>query len=219
MRRGATADRSEALKPNVSDMLGRYPAVLFFESVSINLDFHGKNAGQMKASRIGEIMQEECEIVEADLECAEHQRDIRLLTAAYALDPMGNGGPLASDILERLIPGLKAHPTTLIFLAHDQRRAIGLATCFRGFSTFAALPIINISDLAVLHEYRGRGIARKLLDAVERKARALGCCKITLEVQENNKTARRIYALAGFSQAVYGPATGGSLYYWKPLES
>ncbi len=92
-----------------------------------------------------------------------------------------------------------------------------LATCFRGFSTFAALPILNISDLAVLPEYRGRGFSRSLLAAVEKKARALGCCKITLEVQENNTLARRTYERGGFSQAVYGPTTGGSLYYWKSL--
>jgi len=162
-------------------------------------------------------MHEECEIVEADLERAEHQQDIRALTAAYALDPMGNGGPLTTDVLERLIPGLRAHPTTLIFLAYRDGQAVGLATCFRGFSTFAARPLINISDLAILPEFRGRGFARQLLAAVETRARALGCCRITLEVQENNRRARRTYEADGFSQAVYGPATGGSLYYWKSL--
>lgn len=162
-------------------------------------------------------MNEEVQIVEADLDRVEHQRDVQFLTAAYALDPMGNGGPLPTDVLERLVAGLRSHPTTLIFLAYDRGRAVGLATCFRGFSTFAALPIINISDFAVLPDYRGQGIGRQLLTAVENKARELGCCRITLEVQENNEAARRIYERSGFAQAVYGPTTGGSLYYWKPL--
>lgn len=162
-------------------------------------------------------MKEKFQIIEADLDRAEHQRDVQFLTAAYALDPMGNGGPLPPDVIERLVAGLRAHPTTLIFLAYDRDRAVGLATCFRGFSTFAALPIINISDFAVLPDYRGQGVGRQLLAAVERKARALGCCRITLEVQENNETARHIYERAGFAHAVYGPTTGGSLYYRKPL--
>jgi len=162
-------------------------------------------------------MQEECEIVEADLDRADHQEAVRALTAAYALDPMGNGAPLAAGVLERLIPGLRAHPTTLIFLAYRRGEPIGLATCFRGFSTFAALPIVNISDLAILPECRGRGFGRQLLSAVERKARTLGCCRLTLEVQENNESARRLYEEFGFSQAVYGPTTGGSLYYWKTI--
>jgi GNAT superfamily N-acetyltransferase len=157
------------------------------------------------------------EIVEADLDRPEHQRDVLSLTAAYAFDPMGNGGLLPAEVLDRLIPGLKSHPTTLIFLTYVDDQPVALATCFRGFSTFHALPLINISDLAVLPEYRGRGIGRQLLAAVERKARELGCCKVTLEVQENNARARQVYEHAGFEQAVYGEATGGSLYYWKNL--
>ncbi len=157
------------------------------------------------------------EIIEADLDQPNHQRAILALTAAYALDPMGNGGPLPPDALERLVPGLKNHPTTLIFLAYRKEHPVGLATCFRGFSTFAARPLINIADLAVLPEHRGVGIGRQLLSAVERKARELNCCKVTLEVQENNAVARQAYEQSGFTQAVYGPDTGGSLYYWKNL--
>ena len=157
------------------------------------------------------------EIIEADLDRPDQQHAILALTAAYALDPMGNGGPLPPDALERLLPGLRDHPTTLIFLAYRKGQPVGLATCFRGFSTFAARPLINISDLAVLPEHRGAGIGRQLLQAVEQKARELNCCKVTLEVQENNTVARRAYEQSGFTQAIYGPDTGGSLYYWKNL--
>jgi ribosomal protein S18 acetylase RimI-like enzyme len=41
--------------------------------------------------------------------------------------------------------------------------------------------------------------------------------KVTLEVQDNNSRARRIYEAAGFAQAVYGKTTGGSLFYTKTL--
>ena len=156
-------------------------------------------------------------IIEADLDDPDHQQAVIALTAAYALEPTGNGGPLPSAVLQRLIPGLKNHPTTLIFLAYKNREPVGIATCFLGFSTFAAKPLINISDLAILPDHRGQGIGRELLAAVEQKARNIGCCRITLEVQENNTIARHVYDAAGFTQAVYGPATGASLYYWKKL--
>jgi GNAT superfamily N-acetyltransferase len=156
-------------------------------------------------------------VIEADLNLPAHQQHVLALTAAYALDPTGNDGPLPPEVLERLVPGLKSHPTTLIFLAYKNGHAVGVATCFRGFSTFAARPLINIHDLAVLPEHRGIGIGRRLLAAVEQKARDLGCCKVTLEVQENNTKARHTYEQSGFIQAVYGPTTGGSLYYWKTL--
>jgi ribosomal protein S18 acetylase RimI-like enzyme len=157
------------------------------------------------------------EIVEADLSRADHQNDVLALTQAYALDEMGNGGPLPAEVIERLIVGLKSHPTTTIFVAYASGKAVGIATCFRGFSTFQARPLVNIHDLAVLPEHRGRGIGLALLSAIELRARELGCCKVTLEVQENNHRARRAYERAGFAQAVYGETTGGSLFYTKAL--
>jgi len=112
---------------------------------------------------------------------------------------------------------LREHPTTLIFLAFQGGEAVGIAVCFRGFSTFNARPLINIHDLAVLPACRGRGVGRQLLGSVEQKARDLGCCKLTLETQENNLRARRIYEAAGFAQAVYEEAAGGSLFLAKSL--
>ena len=108
-------------------------------------------------------------------------------------------------------------PTTVIFLAYLGNNAIGIANCFIGFSTFAALPLINISDLAVLPDYREQHTGRRLLEAVERKAREIGCCKLTIEVQENNHRARQVYDTVGFSQAVYVEAAGGALFLSKPL--
>ncbi len=156
-------------------------------------------------------------IIEADLANPEHQLDVVRLTAAYACDGMGNGAPLPPDVLARLVSGLRDHPTTIIFLAYVDDQAVGIATCFRGFSTFAARPLINIHDLAVLPEHRGAGIGRSLLEAVECKARTLGCARVTLEVQEHNSVARSLYEAVGFAHAVYGDTTGGSLFYTKSL--
>jgi len=69
------------------------------------------------------------DVVEADLSVTNHQRDVAALTDAYARDPMGNGAPLAPEVLDRLIPALRAHPTTLVFLAYDGAEAVGIATC------------------------------------------------------------------------------------------
>jgi ribosomal protein S18 acetylase RimI-like enzyme len=156
-------------------------------------------------------------VVEANLDRAEHQRAIVALTDAYAADAMGNGERLPKEVLDRLVPGLRAHPTTLVFLCYLDGEAVGIATCFVGFSTFAARSLVNVHDLAVLPAYRGRGIGRALLAAVERAARARGCVKVTLEVQENNRRARRVYEAAGFAQGAYADGAGGSLFYWKRL--
>jgi GNAT superfamily N-acetyltransferase len=157
------------------------------------------------------------EIVEADLERPEHQQAVLEMVDSYAQDPMGNGKPLAEDVRRALIPGLRKHPTTLIFLAYDGPAPIGIAVCFLGFSTFAAKTLVNIHDVTVVPARRGQGIGALLLAGVERKARALGCCKLTLEVQEHNYRARKVYQAAGFAQAHYQDAAGGALYFAKPL--
>lgn len=156
-------------------------------------------------------------VVEADLAQPAHQAAAVHLLNAYAMDPMGDGRPLSESARRDVIPGLRQHPTTLVFLAYRDAEPVGLAICFRGFSTFAARPLINISDYFVLPAHRGSGIGRLLLTTIEQHARNLGCCRVTLEVQENNHHARRVYAAAGFSQAVYVPEAGGSLYLSKPL--
>jgi len=156
-------------------------------------------------------------ILEADLDRPEHRREVLALSDAYAMDPMGNGAALSGEARRDLIPGLQQHPTTVIFLAFQNDKAVGIATWFRGFSTFAARPLINISDFFVLPELRGQHIGQQLLKAVEQKARDTGCCKITLEVQQNNQRAQRIYEAAGFSRTVFVEAAGGSLCLTKAL--
>ncbi|TWU05739.1 Spermine/spermidine acetyltransferase [Stieleria varia] len=138
---------------------------------------------------------------------------------AYSCDPMGDGHGLSDYAKENLISGLSEHPTTIVFLALDNKTPCGIATCFRGFSTFAAKPLINISDFFVEPRLRGKGIGNQLLFAIENEARRIGCCKLSLEVQENNPVARGIYTRFGFQQAVYAADSdgGGSQYMVKQL--
>jgi ribosomal protein S18 acetylase RimI-like enzyme len=157
------------------------------------------------------------EIVEADLAREDHQRIVTQLLDAYARDPMGNGKPLDPDVRDALIPGLRQLPTTMIFLAYAGEEPVGIAICFLGFSTFAARRLVNIHDLAVLPDHRGAGVGRALIAGVERKARELDCCKLTLEVQENNHRAQRTYAAAGFVRTTYVDEAGGALFLSKRL--
>lgn len=156
-------------------------------------------------------------IVRADLDDTAHQQAILAMTNHYACDELAGGKPLPAEVLSNLINGLRRHPTTLIFLAWLGNQPIGIATCFLGFSTFAAKPLINIHDLAVHEQHRGRGVGRKLLAAVENEARRLGCVKLTLEVLQNNAQALKLYESFGFAHASYSPTSGGALFFAKPL--
>ena len=155
--------------------------------------------------------------VQADLDRPDHQAAVLSLIDAYSRDPMGDGAPLSADVRERLIPGLRQHPTTLVFLAHVGSVAVGVAVCFLGFSTFAAKPLINLHDVAILPTHRGRGIGRGLLAAVENRARELGCCKLTLEVLDKNDRALLTYTAAGFKRYSLQPGAGEAIFLTKPL--
>lgn len=135
---------------------------------------------------------------------------------AYSQDPMGDGKPLVADVRERLVPALREHPTTLVWLAFDGDQPVGVLTAFLGFSTFKARPLVNIHDIAVVSEARGRGVGRALLAAAEEHARQAGCCRLTLEVLENNP-AKALYEDVGYRQAAN--AEGGAfLFYVKWLD-
>ena len=156
-------------------------------------------------------------ILLADLSKPKHREDLVHIIDDYARQDIGGGSALSPEVREQLADRLRQFPTTQIFLAYEGEEAIGTAVCFLGFSTFAARPLLNIHDLAVLARARGQGVATALLQRAEERARELGCCKLTLEVLEHNERGRRLYAKMGFQQAVYRPEDGGALFYAKKL--
>jgi [ribosomal protein S18]-alanine N-acetyltransferase len=57
---------------------------------------------------------------------------------------------------------------------------------------------LHILAIATHPDYRGRGIARQLLDHVLDVARETGCSLATLEVRRSNVPAIKLYERAGF---------------------
>ena len=133
----------------------------------------------------------------------------------YAQDPMGGGAGLSAYAKANLVRELKDLPSFHGALAFSDEKAVGLINCFAGFSTFAAKPLLNIHDIVVHADARGQGIARALLDWAEQRARALDCCKLTLEVLSNNTRALAAYERAGFAPYVLDPAAGHALFLQK----
>lgn len=73
----------------------------------------------------------------------------------------------------------------------------GCAVWHRSFSTFRGRETLFLEDLAVLPDYRRRGIGGALLKAVARLARDRGLPAITWLMMDWNDDARRLYAAAG----------------------
>jgi GNAT superfamily N-acetyltransferase len=163
-------------------------------------------------------MPDDIKIIDADLSSADHQHAIIAMLDAYMRDPMEGGTPMPESTRRDVIPGLRAHPACYIFLAYRNEIPIGLSICFLGFSTFKARPLINIHDIFVDASMRGEGIGRMLLEQIETKARELNCCRLTLEVREDNQPARHLYRKAGFDRALVGPNKIPMEFWRKPLE-
>ena len=72
----------------------------------------------------------------------------------------------------------------------------------------------EILSVAVAASWRGKGLARRLLDLNLRRLAGLGARTVFLEVDEGNEPARRLYRRAGFREvgrrAGYYPVGKGS---------
>ncbi len=128
----------------------------------------------------------------------------------YARDPMGGGEALAETVRQTLPTALSKVVGFHGAMAWRGDQAIGLINCFSGFSTFKARPLLNVHDLVVHADWRRQRIGEELLEWAVRRARKLGCCKLTLEVLANNHVAKRCYQRAGFAPYVLDPAAGAA---------
>lgn len=157
------------------------------------------------------------EIVKANLNNEADAHAFLELFNRYSLDPMGGGERLSDFTKENIIKELLKRPNIAVFLAFDDKAPVGVINCIECFSSFKAKPLINIHDLYVGEEGRGKGVATKLLQAAEDLAVEKNCCKVTLEVLEGNKVAQAAYLKLGFAGYELNPEMGKALFWQKNL--
>ena len=157
------------------------------------------------------------ETVTADLHKQAHADATVSLLNHYASDAMGGGQELPQFVQQNLVSELLRRREAHVVLAFSGQTPVGLTILMEGFSTFACQPLLNVHDLIVLREFRGQGIARKLLLKAEEIAISLGCCKLTLEVLEGNEAAQAAYRAAGFAAYELDPKMGKALFWQKKL--
>ena len=155
-------------------------------------------------------------IINVNYNDPQQAKDLLFLLNAYALDPMGGGEPLDQYVVDNLVKELSKLPHALSVMAYVDDNPAGLINCFEAFSTFLCKPLINIHDVMVLKEFRGNGLSEKMLKRIEELAVAKGCCKLTLEVLSENKTAKSSYKKYGFSRYELAPKAG-SAQFWQKL--
>ncbi|MFI4874004.1 MAG: GNAT family N-acetyltransferase [Blastopirellula sp. JB062] len=151
------------------------------------------------------------QVIPVDLHDDRHASSVLRLLEQYSLDVMGGEKPLLPEVRRHLIERLRSFPTYVGLLAEEAGEFVGLANGFKNFSTFTARPVINVHDLSVDPQHRGRGIGQAILEEMSRRARQQGCSYLTLEVRADNP-ARRLYRRCGF---VGGDPQTDELAFWK----
>ncbi|MEN4919984.1 GNAT family N-acetyltransferase [Achromobacter spanius] len=157
------------------------------------------------------------EIIDVDFNNPEHGRQVLAMLNEYASGPMGGNSPLPEYAQANLIAELARRPTAHALLARIDGEAAGVAIYLEGFSTFACRPLLNLHDLGVAPKFQGQGVGRHLLEALEARARQMGCCKITLEVLEGNAVAQGLYRKLGFEGYALDDTTGRAMFWQKKL--
>ena len=92
------------------------------------------------------------------------------------------------------------HGESVVFLARDDDRALGFAQLYPSFSSVSLTRVLLLNDLFVDEAGRRRGIASRLLGAVEAHARTLDAARITLFVARPNTAAQALYEARGWKQ-------------------
>ena len=153
-------------------------------------------------------MKDKCQIIPCDFTNPDHCKAEIDLMREYMTDEMGGCEPLTDELNNKLIEGLKNATNALIFLAVYKNEFVGLTNSFINFATFSVKKFINIHDVIVKKEFRGKGIGEKLIHENIRYAADNGFSKVTLEVRNDNNKAQNLYKKLGFNDC------NPPMFYW-----
>ena len=153
-----------------------------------------------------------------DYDNPDQAADLVSLLDHYSRDPMGAGKPLDDSIRQCLVGEMKKRPHVGSAIVYVDNQPAGLVNFVEGFSTFSAKSLMNIHDVVVHNDFRGRGLSRKLFEFVESEAKRRGCCKVTLEVVGGNEVAKSAYRNFGYSAYSLSEDTGVAEFWEKKIE-
>ncbi len=158
------------------------------------------------------------EIREANFEDHHDRAAVRRLVEAFADVSEVELTPTVRDTVAPFLGRTAAFVLLAEVVEPDRRRPIGMLIAQRIIASFRACERVNIHDLYVAEEHRGRGLGRRMLDACADRGRSLGCCDLTLEVAGDNHVARRLYRSYGFDLPEGDVPDGAVLYGKCPID-
>ena len=151
----------------------------------------------------------ELSLIQVDLDNKLHCKQIIKLLNHYMDDPMGNSCPMDTALAPKIIAGLQTYLGYLGFFVLAGDQFAGLANCNQNFSTFTAMPLLNIHDFIVAPAFRTIGAGHFLMKGVLQFASENGFCRVNLEVRGDNHAAQSLYQKLGFTECE------PRMYFWE----
>ena len=157
------------------------------------------------------------EVRSVDFDDDHQAADLVALLDHYSCDPMGSGKPLPDAIKRNLVAEMKKRPHVDSAIVYVDDQPTGLINFEEGLSTFNAKSLMNIHDVVVHSDFRGRGLSRKLFEFVEAEAAKRDCCKVTLEVVGGNEVAKSADKNFGYAAYSLSDDTGVAEFWEKKI--
>jgi GNAT superfamily N-acetyltransferase len=92
------------------------------------------------------------------------------------------------------------HGESVVFVAHLVDVPVGFAQVYPSFSSVSLARVFILNDLFVQESGRRKGVASKLLAAVEGYAWSLGAARVSLNVARDNKRGQALYEALGWNR-------------------
>lgn len=130
-------------------------------------------------------------IIHMDLNSSQYQEAFAILFDEYV-------SALSVEAKPEVVKQLFDLPYFHGFICFIDNQPAGFAVCFESYSTYRARKVLNIHDFMVSERYRGLGIGKQQLKTIEQYCREHDFLKITLEVDDENRAAQKLYSNCGF---------------------
>ncbi|NNE60191.1 MAG: GNAT family N-acetyltransferase [Woeseia sp.] len=127
---------------------------------------------------------------------ADDVADMHALIVQLAVDT-GMQHRVTSTADDLLRAGFGEEPEFAALLATDAGRSVGLSLFYYEYSTWRGVAGVYLQDLIVLQEYRGGGLARRLVQETVRAGKQRGADYLRLSVDADNQKAIGFYRAIG----------------------
>jgi GNAT superfamily N-acetyltransferase len=92
------------------------------------------------------------------------------------------------------------HGESVAFIAYDSSLPLGFAQLYPSYSSTSLARVFILNDLFVHEKGRRKGVASKLLAALESYAWAHSAARVTLNVAKDNELGQALYEAQGWSK-------------------